>query len=193
MAITVSGTGFIKDNKRFFYLADTCWSAFTNIHEEDWLYYLQHRKKQGYNVLQINILPQWDASGTSLNHVPYKLDENGNYDFKKINKDYFEHARAMCLSAKELGFELALVVLWCNYVPETWANGITQKNTMPFEDLDLYLNVVHDTFSDLDPIYVISGDTDLDHEITRSYYLKAGKILRQRTPTCLQTLHVRGG
>ena len=26
----------LKDGKTFFYLADTCWSAFTNISDEEW-------------------------------------------------------------------------------------------------------------------------------------------------------------
>ena len=62
-----------------------------------------------YNVLQINILPQWDASGTDLNYVPYVLKEDGGYDFTKINDDYFQHAKRMCEIAKEYNFELALV------------------------------------------------------------------------------------
>ena len=31
-------------------LYTSCWSAFTNIPENDWHYYLQYRKRQGYNV-----------------------------------------------------------------------------------------------------------------------------------------------
>ena len=54
MTLTIHKKNFIKDGKPFFYLADTCWSAFTNIPENDWHYYLQYRKRQGYNVLQIN-------------------------------------------------------------------------------------------------------------------------------------------
>lgn len=34
----------LKDGKIFFYLADTCWSAFTNISDEEWDYYLYKKK-----------------------------------------------------------------------------------------------------------------------------------------------------
>lgn len=54
--------GLRKMINLFFYLADTVWSAFTNIDLTDWAYYLKVRKEQGFNVLQINILPQWDRS-----------------------------------------------------------------------------------------------------------------------------------
>lgn len=192
MTLTIHEKSFIKDGKPFFYLADTCWSAFTNIRENDWHYYLQYRKRQGYNVLQINILPQWDASGTDLNYVPYALKEDGGYDFTKINGDYFEHAKKMCEIAKEYDFELALVVLWCNYVPATWANNMLPLNTMPFECIDSYIQKVNETFTQFDPIYVISGDTDLNEEITRSYYNRASDLLRKVAPQCIQTLHIRG-
>jgi hypothetical protein len=194
MAVTISknNMNFIKDGKPFFYLADTCWSAFTNIHPTDWEYYLQYRKRQGYNVLQINILPQWDASATDLQYSPYVCNTSGEYRFDKINEEYFTHAREMCVKAKEYGFELALVVLWCNYVPGTWANNMLAKNTMPFDKIKEYVNVVHQTFSDLQPMYMISGDTDLEQEKSRSYYIEASDELRKLAPTCLQTLHVRG-
>lgn len=42
---------FCRDKKPFFYLADTIWSAFTNITEDEWIYYLKRRKEQGFNVL----------------------------------------------------------------------------------------------------------------------------------------------
>ena len=61
----------LKDGKTFFYLADTCWSAFTNISDEEWDYYLYKRKVQGFNAIQINILPQWDASLTNFNFNPF--------------------------------------------------------------------------------------------------------------------------
>ena len=57
MNITISENKryFKKNNKKFFYFADTCWSAFTNIDLDSWEYYLQYRRRQGFNVLQINI------------------------------------------------------------------------------------------------------------------------------------------
>ena len=53
-------TNFTLDGKPFFYLADTIWSAFTNVTDEEWEYYLKRRKEQGFTVLQINTMPKWD-------------------------------------------------------------------------------------------------------------------------------------
>ena len=98
----------------------------------------------------------------------------------------------MCEIAKEYNFELALVALWCNYVPKTWANNMLPLNTMPFDCVDRYIEKVDETFTQFNPIYIISGDTDLNEEITRNYYNKASDLLREAAPQCIQTLHVRG-
>lgn len=194
MAVKVSDNKrtFIKDGKKFFYLADTCWSAFTNITIEEWEYYLNLRKMQGFNVLQINIMPQWDASGTDLNYYPLPTKDKKTFEFTDFNMEYFERAKTMCKMAKDKGFELALVVLWCNYVPGTWASNMNSSNIMPYDFIDKYVEIVHSTFSDLEPMYVISGDTDFDTDDTKKYYMKASNLLRKIAPNLLQTLHIKG-
>lgn len=183
---------FVKNGEPFFYLADTCWSAFTNITSEEWEYYLHIRRNQGYNVIQINILPQWDASETELNFYPFPTKDGKRFQITELKDSYFEHAADMCRMAKEYGFELALVVLWVNYVPDTWASNMMPDNIVPYEFLDEYLKKVDETFSEFEPIYVISGDTDFPGENGDRYYRKASEFLKQHAPGCLQTFHVRG-
>lgn len=189
--ITIKGKNFYQEDKPFFYLADTCWSAFTNITDEEWDYYLDLRATQGFNTLQINILPQWDASGTSLHYHAFEKDENG-IRFDQLNAEYFEHAKAMGEKAVKAGFQLALVVLWCNYVPDTWASNITSASVIPYQNLKNYFERVHTTFSSLNPFYIISGDTDfLSAECIKRYCL-ASDTLRQLAPDCIQTFHIKG-
>lgn len=180
-------TALVRDGKPFFYLADTCWSAFTNITNEEWTYYLHKRKMQGFNTIQINILPQWDASSTDLNYHPF--NQQDPYD---LNDAYFNHARQLCIQAKESGFTLALVVLWCNYVPGTWASNMLPDHVLPFDCLDGYITKVHETFSDLEPLYIISGDTDFPTEETTRYYVHTAKRLKSLAPECLYTTHIKG-
>lgn len=191
LSISASKNNMEKDGELFFYLADTCWSAFTNINELDWIYYLEKRKAQGFNVLQINILPQWDASPTTLCHEPFE-QINGCWDYSKIKNEYFEHAKKMCETAKEYGFELALVVLWCNFVPDTWASRFYEKGVMPKEEIASYIEKVHETFTEFDPIYVISGDTDFNTPLCESYYIEAFERLKEKAPDCLFTTHIKG-
>lgn len=60
--ITTKGKYLYKDGKRFFYLADTCWGAFTSVTMPDWKYYLDTRKREGFNTIQINVLRQYDST-----------------------------------------------------------------------------------------------------------------------------------
>lgn len=187
LTISPNKKNILKDNQPFFYLADTCWSAFTNITDEEWDYYLLKRKAQGFNTIQINTLPQWDASKTNLDYQPFI---NGNPYI--LDDAYFQHAYKMCVKAKEEGFELALVVLWSNYVPGTWASRLFPNDILPFDMLEGYVKRVHETFTKLNPIYVISGDTDFPSEETVKYYTHIASFLRQLAPDCLMTTHIKG-
>lgn len=187
LQISENKRSLLKDGKPFFYLADTCWSAFTNITDDEWDYYLYKRKVQGFNTIQINILPQWDASATDLNYHPFV-----NQDPYHLNEAYFEHAKEMCVKARKEGFELALVVLWCNYVPGTWASKMFPDGILPFGCLENYVNKVHAVFTELEPLYIISGDTDFPEEETAKYYVHVGRLLKKLAPGCLFTTHIKG-
>lgn len=180
------------NGEKFFYLADTVWSAFTNAALEEWNDYLELRKTQGFNVLQINILQQWDASETELNMKPFEYKEDGSFDFSKRNEAYFERAEKMVQMAVEKGFVPALVLLWCNYVPETWGSEISSVNNMPLDVVEDYVTYVDGKFSKYNPIYLVSGDTDFPTELTITYYSLALNTIKKLSPQCLTTLHVRG-
>ena len=112
---TDKGTG-----KKIFYLADTVWSAFSNATIEEWEEYLDYRKSQNFNALQISILPiLHDMSESCLKILPFKLRQDGVFDYYNINEEYFNRARMMLDMACKRGFVPALAVLWCCYVPGT--------------------------------------------------------------------------
>ena len=117
--ISESKRSFEENQQDVFYLADTCWSAFTNISDKDWEYYLDYRKSQGFNILQVNMLQQWDASQSELNLKPFALKENGTFNFRIYNEAYFERAKKMFEMASAKGIRIALVLLWANYIPNT--------------------------------------------------------------------------
>lgn len=183
---------FYKENEPFFYLADTVWSAFTNTKMDDWEYYLDYRSNQGFNVVQINILPQWDRSTSEVDIIhPYKQTKEG-YNFEIVNEDYFIHAEKMVKMAYDKGFTAALVLLWCSYVPETWASNAIKTTLMPKSAIEPYVEKVVSIFSKYDPIYIVSGDTDFDSENATDYYEIALNKVKTISPNCLTTLHVKG-
>jgi hypothetical protein len=120
LAISETKDYLLLDGEKFFYLADTCWSAFTNPSYDEWIYYLDYRRVQGFNAIQIDILPQWDRSESENYMVPFQPLPSGGWDFDRRNEAYFDRAERMIKAAVDRGFIPALVVLWCNYVRGTW-------------------------------------------------------------------------
>ena len=183
----------ILDGKPFFYLGDTVWSAFTNITMEEWEYYLSVRKKQGFTVLQINTMPQWDRCMTDVGVYPFATKDGQTFDFTRWNDDYYVRARQMCRMAVEQGFQLALVVLWLNYVPGTWGSRMISSNIMPEELVEEYTRRIVAEFDEFHPIYVVSGDTDFDTPEAVRYYRMALEALCERSPESLKTMHIKRG
>ncbi|MBS7638937.1 DUF4038 domain-containing protein [Candidatus Bathyarchaeota archaeon] len=184
---------FIKDGEKFFYLADTCWSAFTNPTYDEWEYYLEYRQAQGFNAIQINILPQHDRSETEKYIEPFEVLSDGGWNFSRRNDVYFDRAERMVEMAVKRGFTPALVVLWCNYVRGTWASKISPNRIIPRENLEEYVNYIAERFGKYNPIFIISGDTNFETEESIEYYRVAMDIVKKISPSSLTTMHLMGG
>lgn len=184
---------FTLDGRDFFYLADTVWSAFTSITLEEWENYLERRWIQGFNVLQINTLPQWDRCMSDVGVYPFKTEDGHKFDFTEWDEAYYTRARQMCSMAVDKGFQLALVVLWLNYVPGTWGSRMSDLNVMPEDFVSTYTEKVVEVFDEFKPIYVVSGDTDFDTDEAVSYYETALKTVCEKSPESLKTMHIKRG
>ncbi|MEY8462225.1 apiosidase-like domain-containing protein [Streptococcus merionis] len=192
MQISPNKTYFEQDGKPYFYLADTCWSAFTNISEADWSYYLDFRKAQGFNTIQVNLLWQWDASTPAFHIMPYAQSENGAFDFNQPNSEYFDRVYRMMKVARDKEMTIGLVLLWVNYLPDTWAQGINDLNTFPLDMVETYIEEVVRRYDAFLPIYIVSGDTDFPNDTVTEYFTRALKRLKELSPNALTTLHLCG-
>ncbi|MEM4180394.1 MAG: DUF4038 domain-containing protein [Nitrososphaerota archaeon] len=193
--ISVSDTRdyFLMDGERFFYLADTWWSGFTNPTLSECRYYLDYRRMQGFNALQINIFPQHDRS-ESANYVePFEASPDGGWNFHRRNEEYFDRAERIVEMMVERGFTPALVVLWCNYVKGTWGSKISPKRIIPLEYLEEYVSYVAERFGKYEPIFIVSGDTNFEEESSITYYKTALDIIKRMCPSSLTTMHLMGG
>lgn len=185
--------GFLCDGKPWFWLADTCWSAFTSISLEDWDYYLTRRAEQGVNVLQINTLPQWDRCLPDLGVYPYASEDGARFDWASPNEAYWERAHSMCRMAVDHGIRPALVLMWLNYVPGTWGSIIAQKTgagVMPREEVVRHVRRVVEHLDEFDPVYVVTGDTDFKTDEAIAYYEDALGAVCELAPTRLRCMHI---
>lgn len=193
LKIDENESNFILDGQKFFYLADTVWSAFTNITEKEWEYYLDVRKTQGFNTLQINTMPQWDRCRKDIEIYPFPSEDGSLFEFTEWNQEYYEKAKRMCKIAVEKGFQLALVVLWLNYVPGTWAGRVAISNEMPQSFVEEYTKKIVEEFDCFHPIYIISGDTDIDTPEAKEHYKIALDTVYKNSPNSLKCFHLKRG
>ena len=193
LTVNERGDGFLQDGEPWFWLADTCWSAFTSISLEDWDYYLTRRAEQGINVLQINTLPQWDRCRPDLGIYPYASEDGTVFDWTRSNPAYWERAREMCRMAVAHGIRPALVLMWCNYVPGTWGAAIAVRTgapTMPLDEVACHVRRVVEHLDEFDPVYVVTGDTDWKSDDCLPYYEAALATVCELAPTRLRTMHI---
>lgn len=198
--LTVKDKYLYKDGKRFFYLADTCWGAFGSINMPDWRYYLDTRKAEGFNTIQINILRQWDSSLPIREPFAITNHEDGTYeyDFTKINESYFDNAVKMLEEMQKRDMVPALVLLWGNFVPDTWMSRFVKNNTMPFEQIKPYITYAVNKFKRFHPIWIVSGDVGFtDKEGQKKdpaikYYREVIETAQSVDNEDLYTFHING-
>ena len=187
-------TGFELDGKPFFYLADTCWSAFTNASIEDWEYYLTRREQQGFTYFQVHTTPQWDRQLPDLGVYPYASLDGITFDYSQPQPEFWKRAHTMCEMACKHGIRPALILVWANLVPGTWIERIGKTTQfIPFEAIDSHVATVVDQLGEFDPIYIVSGDTDFDgNQETVRYYAETLRSIQQHAPESIKTFHLAG-
>jgi hypothetical protein len=191
VSVAASADRLLRGGRPFFFCADTIWSAFTNPSVSEWKTYLARRRSQGFNVLQIDILPQWDRTPLPPQSLPYAVGTDGIVDFSERNDAYFTRAAHLLELAAAEGFTPALVLLWNDYLPGSWASRVSPGHTMSAEDVRRYVEYAVATFDRFDPIYFVSGDTGLNSEDEKAGYQTALEVVKRRSPHALTALHLK--
>lgn len=206
---------FIKDGKPFFLMADTCWSAFTHPDMEEWREYLDFRKEQNFNAVQMNLLPQRQSCLPRQWVHPFAVTPAGSYDYSVIWSEYFERVCIYLDEMKERDLQPMIVLLWGNFVPDTW-QGTRDAGRINVEDkpyyqpmtvaeMENFLQYVVPILRDYNPVFLVSGDVnlaeaDVDYDVvldqkkgnpkTIAFYHRALQITKSLAPDCLTTLHI---
>lgn len=191
--ITPATRTLTRGGAPFFWLGDTCWSAFTNMTDDEWQDYIIKRAAQGFNVVQVNALPQWDRCGSTLGLYPFPTDDGLTFCYDgTLNPLYFARAGQMAAFAAEHGITLAVVVQWCNYVPGTWASAKHSENILPAAMAEPVVKKICDTFYKYDPVFLISGDADFETPTAVERYLWVTRLVEQYAPGAPLAYHLSG-
>lgn len=186
------GSHFLRDGKPFFYLADTVWATFSNVTLEEWARYLAVRRTQGFNALQISILPiTHDRSVPPEEIAPFETGPDGRWILSRPNEVYFDRAERMIEMAVAEGFLPVLTVLWCSYVPDTrCSRGSPIPSAMALEDVAPYAAMATRRFRRFDPVMVISGDTRFESPAEAPYYGAAMEAVKREWPEAIISMHL---
>ena len=190
LEIAASRDRFVRHGSDVFLLGDTAWAAFSRATLEEWTAYLAMRKGQGFNSVYISVLPiAHDRSVSADDRTPFRMYQDGGWDLSAIDLDYFEQAAHMVELAVAAGFTPFLVLLWCNYVPDSWGSRLTPELVLDERQNRSYLDHVVATFAHLDPVFVISGDDALTGEAAVQRYVDSLEHVKAAAPGCHTTMH----
>jgi hypothetical protein len=100
------------DGKPFFWLGDTGWLLFNKLKKEEVIFYLDTRKKQGFNVIQVMILHELNEK----NKYGGKALENNDITKPLVNNtdpsNYWVHIDFVIKEAAKRNIYVALVPIW---------------------------------------------------------------------------------
>jgi hypothetical protein len=107
------------DGKPFFWLGDTGWLLFVKCNREDAIYYLETRRQQGFNVVQVMVLHDMNntknayGNNALINDDVSKPNVNPGNNFKKADEyDYWDHIDFIVDEAAKRGIYMAMVPVW---------------------------------------------------------------------------------
>lgn len=186
-SLAPSRRSLLRDGAPAFLLADTTWAAFSGPTDEEWTDYLVRRRRQGFTALLISVLPiEHDRSEGGLS--PYAVRE-GRLDLDAGDAEYWPRSERMLAEAVAHGFTPMLVLLWNNFVPGTWGAGLTPELVLDEQQTLDHVGAAVQRFARFDPIWIVSGDDDLNDDVALARYSLAAAEVRRLAPDALVTWH----
>ena len=195
MGIHFSGRAFVHaDGTPVFWLADTVWAAPAHATLEEWRDYVAHRAAQGYNVVQINALPQWDASGRPLRE-PF-LRTGGAEDLARPDPAYFDTLDSMVAIAADAGLIAAIVVVWFENTPadnEDWPIRVPRRGPFNDETVRAFARYLVARYEAFGAVWIVSGDSGFRAPASVALYDAAAEaILAASARPPMITAHLNG-
>jgi hypothetical protein len=144
------------DGEPFYFLADTAWSIVWKGMPDEWSRYLDHRRSQGFTVVQVNLLPwRWHMTDVVGNR-PFHDD-----DPDRPNEAYFARFDAFLAAAAERGIYTCLMLIWGGPRPNLPAVNFSIEQAVRFARWAV------SRFTRFPMIWSLSGDAEYSQEIAK--------------------------
>lgn len=182
---------FLVDQQRqpFFWLGDTGWLLFKNLSREEAAQYLEHRKQQGFNVIQVMVLHDitdavnvYGDSALIEQDVARPMTTPGDSPEDAEAYDFWDHADYIIRLAEEKGFYMALVPVWGSNV---------KKGGISPEQIGRYGSWLADRYRNYQNVIWLNGGDIMGQDSTAAWQA-LGNALHQEDPDKLITFHPFG-
>ncbi len=177
------------DGKPFFWLGDTGWLLFVKCSREDAIHYLETRKQQGFNVVQVMVLHDMNntknvyGDSALINEDVSKPNVTPGNDYKNaVAYDYWDHVDFIVDEAAKRGIYMAMVPVWGSNVKAGKVNAQQGK---------AYAKFLADRYKNKSNIIWLNGG-DVKGTDGMDIWKMIGPTLKKYDSKHLITYHPRG-
>jgi len=173
------------NHKPFLWLGDTCWRLFWEYTLEEAQTYLENRAKQGFSVIQVQLLPQYFHQCNRRGHKPFLVEGN----LHSVNPIYFDEVEKFLQYGKKLGLNFAIAPIWLSSWEQDWYQYFHGQTVLD------YSAFVAQRYCHLDNIIAWIHGGDDDALSLHSTIHQSANIYKQVNPNIAATYHagISGG
>ncbi len=184
-----------EDGSPFFYLGDTAWEMVHQLTISEIEYYLEVRKNQGFNVIQVVALAEFDGLETpnAYGHRPLEKTE-GQYDpckpCIKEGQDYWKHLDDTIQLAASKGLFIGLLPTWGDKYNLKWGKG-----PEIFDEQNAYVYgrwLANRYRNNWNIIWIIGGDRPLETDKHCAIIDSMARGIKEVDDVHLMTFHPNG-
>ncbi len=176
------------DGKPFFWLGDTGWLLFAKCSREEAVQYLDTRKAQGFNIVQVMVLHDVMIKNYYGDYALKNADAStpnvteGNKFSDTTAYDYWDHVEYIIDEAAKRGMYMALVPVWGSNVKSGKVN---------VQQAEAYAKFLAQRFKSKSNIVWLNGG-DIPGTDGMDVWKMIGSTIKKYDPNHLETFHPRG-
>lgn len=189
LKISSNGRYFTQAGQPFFWLGDTGWLLFIKLTREEAVQYLDQRKQQGFNVIQVMVLHDvrkavnvYGDSALINQDVTRPAITKGNEASDPLQYDFWDHVDYIIDQAAQRGIYMALVPVWGTNVKNGWVKEAAAKK---------YAAFLGNRYKNKSNIIWLNGG-DIPGSDSIKVWKQIGNTLRATDKNHLITFHPRG-
>lgn len=177
-----------EDGKPFFWLGDTGWLLFSKLDREEAETYMNNRKENGFNVIQVMVLHKLKLTNvygdTALIQGDISLPNitEGNSFGNADEYDYWDHVDYMVDLAEKKGIYMAMVPVWGSNV---------RGGKVSISQAEKYATWLAQRYANKSNIIWLNGGDTKGNQNT-AIWNKIGQGIRENAPNHLITFHPFG-